>query len=104
MERDLLDCGVPIGDVRLLVNRYARALETGACIDWIELYVGIFATLMRNSHRTRVADSSAAHRLLLLLDDDLGSKMFDRDARAELSSTLYGGAVLQYGGRASKGA
>lgn len=104
MERDLLDCGVPLGDVRLLVNRYARAVETGACVDWIELYVGIFATLMRSSHRTRVADSAAAHRLLLLMDDDLGSKMFDPAARDELARVLDGYAVLEYGGRTSKGA
>jgi hypothetical protein len=104
MERDLLDCGVPIGDVRTLVNRYARALESGACVDWIELYVGIFATLMRDSHRTRVADSAAAHRLLLLLDDDLGSKIFDRDARAELAQVLDREAVFHYGGRACQGA
>jgi hypothetical protein len=104
MERDLLDCGVPIGDVRALVNRYARALETGACVDWIELYVGIFATLMRNSNRTRVADSSAARRLLLLLDDDLGSKIFDRDARMQLALALNGYAGLEYSGRACQGA
>ncbi len=104
MERDLLDCGVPIGDVRSLLNRYARAMETGACVDWIELYVGIFATLLRSSHRTRVADSSAAHRLLLLLDDDLGSKIFDRDARAELAQVLDGLPRFEYGGRACQGA
>jgi hypothetical protein len=100
MERDLLDCGVPIGDVRTLMQRYARALESGAYVDWIELYVGIFATLVRNSNRTRVADSAAAHRLLLLLEDDLGSKMFDREAHRELASILNGGAVFEYSGRA----
>jgi hypothetical protein len=104
MERDLLDCGVPIGDVRTLVNRYSRALETGAYVDWIELYVGIFATLMRSSNRTRVADSSAARRLLVLLDDDLGSKIFDRDARSELAQVLDRGSALEYSGWACKGA
>jgi hypothetical protein len=90
MESDLLACGVPIGEARLLTNRYARALETGAYVDWIELYVGIFATLMRSANRTRVADESAVSRLLLLLDDDLGSKIFDREARAELAFVLDG--------------
>jgi hypothetical protein len=104
MESDLLGCGVPIGDVRALVNRYARAVETGACVDWIELYVGIFATLMRYSNRTRVADSAAAQRLLLLLDDDLGSRIFDRDARAELAMKLRFGSRFEYGSRACQGA
>lgn len=95
MESDLLDCGVPIGDVRLLMNRYARALETGAYVDWIEVYVGVFATLMRSSNRTRVADASASDRMLLLLDDDLGSKIFDRDARDELALALHRGAGFE---------
>jgi hypothetical protein len=100
MERDLLDCGVPIGDVRALVNRYARALETGAYVDWIELYVGIFATLMRDSNRTRVADSAAASRMMLLLEDDLGSKIFDIDARAQVALALNGFSGFEYSGRA----
>lgn len=92
-ERDLLDCGVPIGDVRHVRERYARALRTGSHFEWIELYVGIFATLCRRMHATRRANHDAAARLLLLLNDDLGSDLFDVEARAHLALALNGAAA-----------
>lgn len=85
LERDLLQCGVPFAEVRTLGNCYARALETQSHIEWIELYVGIFATLRRSMHRTRSADAEALERMLLLLNDDLGSQLFEEDARTALA-------------------
>lgn|GEM_PF-3230928 len=90
-ERDLLDCGVPHAEVRALGNRYARALETRSHIDWIELYVGIFATLRASVHRTRAAREAALDRILLLINDDLGSELFAEEARARLAQA--GGAA-----------
>lgn len=90
LERDLLDCGVPFDDAHTLGNRYARALETRSLVDWIELYVGIFATLRRGVHLTHTANEDALTRVLLLLNDDLGSELFEEEARAELAHT--GGA------------
>jgi hypothetical protein len=87
-ERDLLDCGVPLGDVRMLLSRYRRALGSGSHFDWIELYVGMFATLLQRAHRTRPADPSAAQRALLLVNDDLGSSLFDDSARLHLAAAL----------------
>ncbi|HKU67995.1 MAG TPA: hypothetical protein VJP85_09480 [Candidatus Baltobacteraceae bacterium] len=87
-ERDVLGCGVPLGDARGLGRRYERALESGACADWIELYIGTFVTLLRFSHRTLTADAAAARRLLQLLGDDLGMQLFDDEARRRLESTL----------------
>jgi hypothetical protein len=84
-ERDLLDCGVPESEVQLLAIRYARALESGSHIDWIELYVGIFATLRHSTNRTRTAGASSLARMLLLINDDLGSALFSREARDELA-------------------
>jgi hypothetical protein len=92
-ERDLLDCGVPLGDVRALGDRYARALESGSHVDWIELYVGIFATLKRNAHRERAVKPDAAQRLLQLVNDDLGSDLFDPQAREHLALALTGVAA-----------
>jgi hypothetical protein len=89
-ERDLLDCGVPFAEVHALGNRYARAMETRSHVDWIELYVGIFATLRRNVNQTRSADADALERMLLIVNDDLGSQLFEEDARAELA---YAGGV-----------
>lgn len=87
-ERDLLDCGVPIGDVRALLNRYKNALSSRSHLDWIELYVGVFATLLNRAHRTRTADAGAARRALLLINDDLGTSLFDAPARAHLAASL----------------
>jgi hypothetical protein len=92
-ERDLLDCGVPFGDVWLVRRRYIRALETGSHFEWIELYVGIFATLNRGMHTTHRARPDAAERLLQLINDDLGSDLFDREARAHLALALNGAAA-----------
>lgn len=88
LERDVLDCGVPLGESRALTKRYERALLSGACADWIELYVGIFATLLRHPHRTRAANPEAAQHLLQLLSDDLGAQLFDDDALQILAQTL----------------
>jgi hypothetical protein len=88
LERDVLDCGVPLGEARALRKRYERALKSGFCADWIELYVGTFVTLLRCTHRTRLADPSAARRLLQLLGDDLGIQLFDDDARLQLERAL----------------
>lgn len=88
LERDVLDCGVPLGEVRALVKRYERALCTGSSADWIELYVGTFVTLLRDAHRTRSADTHAAGRLLQLIGDDLGMQLFDDDARRRLEISL----------------
>lgn len=87
-ERDLLDCGVPLGDVRTLLGRYRRALGSGSHFDWIELYVGMFATLLQRAHRTRPADPSAAQRALMLMNDDLGAALFDDTAREHLAAAL----------------
>lgn len=87
-ERDVVHCGVPLGEARALRKRYERALRSGSCADWIELYIGTFVTLLRGTHRTRNADSAAAQRLLQLLCDDLGTQLFDDDARRRLESAL----------------
>jgi hypothetical protein len=87
-ERDVLHCGVPLGEARALRKRYERALRSGSCADWIELYIGTFVTLLRGTHRTRSADSDAAQRLLRLVCDDLGVQLFDEDARRRLESAL----------------
>jgi hypothetical protein len=86
-----LDCGVPSAQAHALGNRYARALETRSHIDWIELYVGIFATLRRGVHQTRAADAAALERMLLLINDDLGMQLFEEEARRELAQA--GGAA-----------
>ena len=99
-ERDVLDCGVPQEEVRRLGDRYTRALETGRYVDWIELYVGTFATLLQRANSTKFAERGATERLMRLMDDDLGSKIFDRDARAELMLALDRGAAFEYRGRA----
>ena len=88
-ERDVVECGVPLGEVRALVKRYDRALRSGGCADWVELYVGLFVTLLRCAHRTRTADLAAARRLLLLLEDDLGAQLFDAEALAQLEQSLF---------------
>ncbi len=101
LERDVLACGVPLGDTHGLVKRYERALRTGSGADWIELYVGTFVTLLRDAHRTCAADSGAANRLLRLLEDDLGMQLFDGDARARLHrSLLHKHAAFHHRGRA----
>lgn len=87
-ERDVLDCGVPLGDARALSKRYERAMSSVSGADWIELYVGVFVTLLRRTHRTRVADQSAARRMLHLVGDDLGADIFDADARRQLEFVL----------------
>lgn len=89
LERDLLDCGVPSSEVATLAIRYARALETNSHIDWIELYVGIFATLRRSLHHTHPAKGPALERILLLINDDLGSELFSEDARQELADSAH---------------
>jgi hypothetical protein len=92
-ERDLLDCGVPLRDVWAMRERYARALNAGSHFEWIELYVGIFATLLRGMHTTGRAKDDAAARLLLLINDDLGADLFDSEARAHLALALSGAAA-----------
>jgi hypothetical protein len=88
LERDVLNCGVPLGDARALGKRYERALQSGVCADWMELYIGTFVTLLRGAHRTLTADPQAAVRLLQLLSDDLGTQLFDDEARHRLESLL----------------
>ncbi|SRR5579872_6988098 len=88
LERDIAMCGVPLGEVRALGKRYDRAIERGLCADWIELYVGVFVTLLRNSHRTRRADEFAAYRMLELLGDDLGVQLFNEEALREVQGAL----------------
>lgn len=90
-ERDILDCGVPLGDARAVRKRYERALQSGVCVDWIELYVGVFVTLLRGVNRTGPAQPQAAKRLLLLLADDLGMQLFDEDARRRLGAVVHTG-------------
>ena len=88
LERDVVACGAPLGDAHALGKRYERALESGSCADWIELYVGTFVTLLRNAHRTRIADTQAARRLLQLIGDDLGAQLFDEEALRQVETAL----------------
>jgi hypothetical protein len=93
LERDVVDCGVPLGDARALRKRYERAIASGICADWIELYVGTFVTLLRCTHRTHSADAGAARRMLQLLGDDLGVQLFDEEARSQLEHALFAAAA-----------
>lgn len=92
-EWDVAACGVPLGDVRGLGERYERALQRGICADWIELYVGTFVTLLRNAHCTRCVGGSSALRLMQFLSDDLGTQLFDQDALRELERALLQSAA-----------
>lgn len=92
-ERDVAACGAPLGEARMLGTRYDRALRSGVCADWIELYVGTFVTLLRYAHCTRAADHAAAARLLRLIGDDLGEQLFDEDARREVALVLLRSAA-----------
>jgi hypothetical protein len=85
LEWDLIGCGVPAPEATALADRYARALETGSHADWIELYVGIFATVRRSLDNGAPRSRPAFERVLLLLNDDLGSELFDKEARVELA-------------------
>jgi hypothetical protein len=87
-ERDVADCGVPVGEVLEIGKRYRRALESGSCVDWMELYVGTFVTLLRRAHYARAASVDAARRLLDLLGDDLGVQLFDASARRQLERSI----------------
>lgn len=91
LERDVLDCGVPFGDARAVRKRYERAIESGACADWIEFYVGAFVTLLRGVNRTGPVHVEAAKRLLQLFADDLGTQLFDDDARRRLRAVVHTG-------------
>jgi hypothetical protein len=84
---DLRSCGIEELDVQALRRRYARALAGGSYADWIELYVGVFATLNRSLHSARAVKTAAAERLRRLIDDDLGARLFDADARAHLAES-----------------
>lgn len=85
---DLRNCGIEEPEVQALRTRYSRALAGGLCADWIELYVGVFATLNRSMRTARAVKTSAAERLLRLIDDDLGARLFDPDARAHLAESI----------------
>lgn len=93
LERDVAACGAPFGDVRALGKRYERALESGSCADWIELYVGTFVTLLRAAHQTRAADPQAARRMLQFVGDDLGVQLFDQGAMRQLEMALMRSAA-----------
>lgn len=98
----MLNCGVPLGDARALGKRYERALQSGACADWIELYIGTFVTLLHDAHRTRLAEPGSAQRLLQLLGDDFGLQLFDEGALRTVACALRGralnpGAALHHG-------
>ena len=85
LQWDLIGCGVPAPEATALADRYARALETGSHADWIELYVGIFATVRRCLDNGGPPSRPALERVLLLINDDLGTQLFDDEARAELA-------------------
>lgn len=93
LERDVVACGAPLGDALALGKRYERALQSGSCADWIELYVGTFVTLLHNAHRTRIADLLAAQRLLQFIGDDLGAQLFDADALRQVETALLRSAA-----------
>ena len=93
LECDLVDCGVPAAEADAVGRCYAAALESGACIEWIAAYAGVFASLCQGMHRTRAADAGAARRLLLLINDDLGVALFDDEARTDLMRALVGCAA-----------
>lgn len=93
LERDLAACGAPLGDARALGKRYERALESGACADWVELYIGTFVTLLRSAHLTHTADPLAARRLLQFIGDDLGVQLFDEEALRRVEMALMRSAA-----------
>jgi hypothetical protein len=93
LERDVLECGVPLGEVRALAKRYRRALESGSAADWIELYLGTFVTLLHRANRTKTADRASALRMMQLLNDDLGMQLFDGEAIARVEASLLRSAA-----------
>ena len=68
-------------DVLACLGRYERALETRRAEDWEAFYRILFAGMRRIARSDSDVDArggEAREKLLLLLEDDLGTTLFDR--------------------------
>ena len=84
-EEDLQGSGVAVDEVKTLGLAYLRSIVRGSRADWVELYVGVFAAVSRGVRESAAVDPEAVERMLLLLDDDLGSQLFALEARSDLA-------------------
>ncbi len=89
LEEDLRDCAVSAHDVQAVGARYSRAITSGLYVDWVEMYVGVFAALIGALREGGVPEAEPLDRVLRLINDDLGSQLFDAQARAEVSRYAY---------------
>jgi len=90
--RDLLDAGIGTREREVLALLYGRALTAGSPMAWTRFYRALFSAL-----RLRALTSStptwqsrfAVESLLRILEDDLGSALFGREATDRLRAALH---------------
>ncbi|MBV8498381.1 MAG: hypothetical protein JO003_03910 [Candidatus Eremiobacteraeota bacterium] len=94
--RDLFEAGVGRRERAVLALRYDRALTEGSRVAWTRFYRALFSalSLLARKHRAPTWQSRfAIGSLLRILEDDLGSALYDREftdgLRTALQPPLY---------------
>lgn len=89
LESDLRACGMPRLSRAPVCDRYARALETGNHGAWEHFYRELFCAMNEVAARSSAPpDCEALNSVMLILEDDLGCKLFDARRLGELRSAL----------------
>lgn len=84
----LAGAGVPAPAACNTLRGYGTALGCPSDLAWIRFYLSVYARLRELSERRLAFVGSAAEPLLALLRDDLGAKIFDRDALERITARL----------------
>ena len=80
MEWELYLAQIPARRANATLQWYARALTTATAAAWRAFY--------RELYRAMLDAAAAAPRLMAVLDDDLGVRLFDEEARARIRKRL----------------
>jgi hypothetical protein len=84
LRTDLIQSGIVPADEQELCMAYQLALRDASQCRWEQFYRALFAALKDLAGTSRVRRRSAVESLLLIVEDDLGLRLFGEPALAQI--------------------
>ena len=105
LKTQLEGCGVRAHVVAGVLVHYESALQHRSPAAWQRFYRALFTCVEQLSLRSKPVDRATLESVLAILEDDFGSRLFDRAALARIRgsySEVYGRARGREGAFASR--
>ena len=85
---DLVASGFAKSEVAALARRYEQALRAPSDASWTQFYAALFGSMRELATSVRPGSAAARRAILRILEDDLGTRLFDADSLVDLRDAV----------------